>query len=82
MARIIFFSAFIFNLLWLLSASVILLCRVTEKKQIILGGADSPTSVFLEIPSAVPTWLAAAIVICGISYGIFSIYMFMKLNSV
>lgn len=80
MARIIFFSAFIFNLLWLLSASVILLCQVTGKKQIILGGADSPTSVFLEIPSAVPTWLAAAVLACGLSYLIFSIYIYLRLK--
>lgn len=80
MAKIIFFSACIFNLLWLLSASVILLCRATGKNQIILGSADSPTSVFLEIPSAIPTWSAAAVLACGLPYLAFSIYIYMKLK--
>lgn len=80
MAKIIFFSAFIFNLLWLLSDSVILLCRAAGKNQIILGGADSPTSVILEIPSAVPSWQAAAVLACGLSYLMFSIYMYMRLK--
>lgn len=80
MSKIIFFSAFLFNLFWLLSAIGILLCRAMGKNQIVLGGADSPTSVFIAIPSAIPTWLAAAVVTFGLPYLIVSIYMYLRLK--
>lgn len=81
MAKVFFFCAFFFNLFWLLSAGILLLCRTMGKNQIVLGGTDSPTSVFIAIPSAIPTWLAAAVVTFGLPYLIVSIYMYVRLKS-
>lgn len=76
MAKIVFFAAFFLNLFWLLSAVGILLCRALGKNQLVLGGADSPTSVILSIPS----WLVAAVVTFGVPYLILSIYMYLRLK--
>lgn len=80
MAKIGFFAAFFLNLFWLLSAVGILLCRALGKNQLVLGGADSPTSVILSIPSAIPSWLVAAVVTFGLPYLILSIYMYVRLK--
>ena len=58
----------------------ILLCRALGKNQLVLGGADSPTSVILSIPSAIPSWLVASVVTFGLPYLILSIYMYLRLK--
>lgn len=78
MSKLIFYTVFLFNLVWLLNAAVIVFCRLTGKKHLILGGENSPASTFIEISAGIPTWSAVAVLACGLLYSFFSVYLFLK----
>ncbi|MBQ8517656.1 MAG: hypothetical protein IJ498_08775 [Akkermansia sp.] len=78
MAKLIFYTAFLFNLVWLLNTAVIVFCRLTGKKCLILGGENSPASTFIEISTGISTWSAVAVLACGLLYTIFSVFLFQK----
>lgn len=69
------------NISILFSVSLIIFCRLKGQSELVIGGENSPTSIFIQIPSGGTMWLWYTLFFSGIIYIAMTVYILCKLKA-
>ena len=80
MKVLLVFNVF-FNICILFSVSLIIFCRLKGQNELVVGGENSPTSIFIQIPSGGAMWLWYTLLLSGVIYTVMTVFMLFKIKA-